>query len=91
MLTTLSNWTSLYINCANLFKMSLIWPYCVFSQTFYPNLKIFLHEYIRHIRDISQLWEAVNDLEISLMVMDFKSSNVKQLNRPLQQKILLKK
>ena len=35
--------------------MGLIWPYCVFSQTFYPNLKIFLHEYIRHIRDISQL------------------------------------
>ena len=27
----------------------------MFSQTFYPNLYRFLHEYIRHIRDISQL------------------------------------
>ena len=27
----------------------------MFFQTFYPNLKIFLHGYIRHIRDISQL------------------------------------
>ena len=44
------------INCANLFKIGLIWSYCVFSQTFYPNLKIFLHGYIRHIRDILQLW-----------------------------------
>ena len=27
----------------------------MFSQTFHPNLPIFLHGYIRHIRDISQL------------------------------------
>ena len=27
------------------------------SQTFYPNLPICLHGYIRHIRDILQLWE----------------------------------
>ena len=27
-----------YINCANLFKIGLIWSYCVFSQTCYPNL-----------------------------------------------------
>ena len=26
------------------------------SQTFYPNWPIFLHGYIRHIRDIFQLW-----------------------------------
>ena len=26
---------------------------------FYPNLPIFLHGYIRHIRDISQLWNSV--------------------------------
>ena len=29
------------------------------SQTFYPNLQISLHEYLRHIRDISQLWPDV--------------------------------
>ena len=44
-----------YINCANLFKIGLIWSYCVFSQTFYLNLQILLHRYIRHICDISQL------------------------------------
>ena len=39
-----------------------IFPKCLFllffcpSQTFYPNLPIFLHGYIRHIRDILQLW-----------------------------------
>ena len=27
-----------YINCGNLFKIGLIWSYCVFYQTFYPNL-----------------------------------------------------
>ena len=26
------------IDCANLFKIGLIWSNCVFSQTFYPNL-----------------------------------------------------
>ena len=26
------------------------------SHTFYPNFPIFLHGYIRHIRDILQLW-----------------------------------
>ena len=44
-----------YINCANLIKIGLIWSYCLFSQTVYPNLYTFLHGYIRHIRDISQL------------------------------------
>ena len=29
------------------------------SQTFYPNWPIFLHGYIRHIRDIFQLWVIV--------------------------------
>ena len=28
---------------------------CITPQAFYPNLPIFLHGYIRHIRDISQL------------------------------------
>ena len=37
-------------------KQYLILQNCVSSQTFYPNLPIFLHGYIRHIRDISQLW-----------------------------------
>ena len=36
-------------------KQYLILQNCVSSQTFYPNLPIFLHGYIRHIRDISQL------------------------------------
>ena len=62
MLTILSNYTSLYTeilhNCANLPKKGLFWPNCIFSQTFYPSLQIFLHEYIRHIRDISQLWAS---------------------------------
>ena len=30
---------------------------------FYPNLPIFLHEYIRHIRDISQLWFQADTAE----------------------------
>ena len=37
-------------------KQYLILQIFVFSQTFYPKLPIFLHGYIRHIRDISQLW-----------------------------------
>ena len=32
---------------------------CIFSQSFYPNLQIFLYGYIRHIRDILQLWACV--------------------------------
>ena len=44
-----------YISCSNLPKIGLIWPNCMPSQTFYPNLQIFLHGYIRHIRDILQL------------------------------------
>ena len=39
-------------------KQYLILQNCVFSQTFYPNLPIFLHGYIRYIRDISQLCVA---------------------------------
>ena len=42
-------------NWANLPKKGSIWPNCIFSQTFYPNLQIFLHGYIRHIRDSLQL------------------------------------
>ena len=30
----------------------------MFSQTFYHELSIFLHEYIRHIGDISQIWSG---------------------------------
>ena len=29
------------------------------SQTFYPQLANFLHRFIRHIRDIFQLWAAL--------------------------------
>ena len=39
----------------SLWLFSSILPSCVFSQTFYPDLQIFIHRYIRHICDISQL------------------------------------
>ena len=35
--------TKFYISYANVPKIGLIWPNCVFSQTFYPNLQIFLY------------------------------------------------
>ena len=61
MLTTLSNWTSFYTEilhklCKSFQNRPNLVILCVISQTFYPKLQIFLHEYIRHIRDISQLW-----------------------------------
>ena len=48
-----------YTSCSNLPKIGLHWPNNMPSQTFYPNLPIFLHEYIRHIRDILQLCACV--------------------------------
>ena len=61
MLTTLSNWTSFHLKILHKLckssKKGLIFLNCVRSQTFYPNLLIFLHGYIRHIRDILQLWQ----------------------------------
>ena len=33
------------------------------SQTFYPNMQIFLHGYNRHFRDISQLWICTSYLK----------------------------
>ena len=33
-----------YISCSNLPKIGLIWPNFMPSQTFYPNLQIFLHK-----------------------------------------------
>ena len=33
----------------------------VVSPTFYPNLPLFLHRYICHIRDISQLWQTYHN------------------------------
>ena len=48
---------------------------CIFSQTFYPNLQIYLHENIRHIRDILQLWITIFmlkqvDLEKQMVIED---------------------
>ena len=37
--------------CANLLNFSK----CTFIQTFYTNLQVFSHGYIRHIQDILQL------------------------------------
>ena len=44
-------------------KKSLTMQNFLFSQTFYPNQQIFLHGYIyiRHIRDILQLWSECVD------------------------------
>ena len=44
------------IFCKNLPKNGLFLLIILASQTFYPNWSIFLHGYIRHIRDIFQLW-----------------------------------
>ena len=60
MLTTLSNWTSFHLKILHKMckssRKGLIWLNCVCSQTFYPNMQIFLHRYIRHFRDVLQLW-----------------------------------
>ena len=53
--------------CKNLPKKGLDFAkLCVFPN-FYPNLPIFLHGYIRHIRDILQLWIHV-DIHTKLKV-----------------------
>ena len=53
--------TEFLISCSNLPKKILNFAKLLFSQTFYPSLPIFLHGYIRHIRDITQLWMAVHN------------------------------
>ena len=50
--------TEFHISCPNLPKTTLDF---VFPQTFYPNLPIFLHGYICHICDISQLCDDANN------------------------------
>ena len=42
--------------CTYLPKNDLFLLIILASQTFYPNWPFFLHGYIRHIRDIFQLW-----------------------------------
>ena len=42
------------------------------SQTFYPNWPIFLHGYIRHIRDIFQLWLSCPQLSFQLLLLSSK-------------------
>ena len=42
--------------CANSLQKGLCLQIYLLFQTFYPNFLIFLHGYIHHIRDISQLW-----------------------------------
>ena len=37
-------------------KKGVICQICTYLQTFYPNLPIFFHGHICHIRDILQLW-----------------------------------
>ena len=47
----------------------LILQNCIFFQTFYPTLPIFLHGYIRHICDILQLWQNSFNLDKSLSLI----------------------
>ena len=55
-LKILSHWANFYTKGSiNLSKTGLILQICMFFQTIYPNLKTFLHGYIRHTRDILQL------------------------------------
>ena len=45
-----------FTSLANIPKKAWVLQNSVFSQTFYPNFQKLLHGYIRHIRDILQLW-----------------------------------
>ena len=57
-LAELENWSCVYYTkLQNLTK-----PYFHILPNFFPNLPIFLHGYIRHIRDISQLCTCVSEL-----------------------------
>ena len=76
MLTTLSIKASfcmeiLHMQVVQIIKKGLILQSCMFSQTFYPNLQIFLHWYIHHIRDIFQLWQkSVTYRHIPFLCLD---------------------
>ena len=62
----------LYPSCANLSKKGLILKICIFSQTYFPNLQIFLQGYIRHICDVLQLCH---------WVIDIKTESLSQITR----------
>ena len=50
------------------------------SQTFYPNWPIFLHGYIRHIRDIFQLCLALPRTSLSQINLDILAERVRSRN-----------
>ena len=45
------------------------------SQTFYPNWPIFLHGYIRHIRDIFQLWDLAVEFFLKTHINEWGRQN----------------
>ena len=56
------------------------------SQTLYPNLQLFLHEYIRHIRDISQLCNKLCQIyeKFAPFFKDFFYGNLPQIGNMIQ-------
>ena len=62
MVITLSNWASFYTQnlhkLRKAFQQVLILENCMSPKLFTPTYKHFLHGYIRHIHDISQLWSS---------------------------------
>ena len=70
--------------CTYLPKNGLFLLIILASQTFYPNWPIFLHGYIRHIRDIFQLCSSDNNSSDNL-----RSSSAKAFQRDIIFELLL--
>ena len=57
-------------------KVACFWS----SLNFYPNLPIFLHGYIRHIRDIFQLWSHYVYDDCGALFINFLFTTVVKVN-----------
>ena len=68
--------TEFHISCSNLPKTILDFAKLCILPDFYPNLPIFLHGYIRHIRDISQLCIRVFVLHTLFRLSGMKPQNM---------------